>query len=547
MSGKHFIALILLVSSGRAFGQRAVAGADTILKGGSTIEVIQAYTPKVKQSPKPEWIPQLPPVDTAHPAVNLDVPQQTLYYTYNSLPLNPLALGKAPFVLPFPNYVKAGGGNLSTLFLDASIGGIYGPNYETAIHLHHLSQKGSIVNQSTSLSGIEAEGTLHGRKSDWHAALIGERNTYHYFGYDHELHNFSEDTIKQTYTTIRAIVDVKNGDSVASAFMYHPSINASVYSGKWNTRETTFGFDVPLSYALDSALDGQVALRGAVTNFTNNSQNENNNYIGVWPGLSLHGEHLGGHALLGLALGKDGNGYVLPDVIATYRAGGNRFGISGGWQSSLRRNTYEELTSENPYMMSMYPVRQTRNDEVFGQLEAKATDHFTFSGRVSWRSYLDLPVFLNDVGDGKLFYIQYQDVKAVSFRAAARYTVADRWSVGGMAEFFGYYNISSYYDARYVWHQPTTRIKGDFEITPVKKLTCGAALFILGGIHARDVNGNVVNPSAVMDASLNAEYQIIPRLSVFAQINNLFNNQYQRWYGYEVYGLNIYGGLRLKF
>jgi outer membrane receptor protein involved in Fe transport len=45
----------------------------------------------------------------------------------------------------------------------------------------------------------------------------------------------------------------------------------------------------------------------------------------------------------------------------------------------------------------------------------------------------------------------------------------------------------------------------------------------------------------------NAEYQIVPRLSVFVQLNNLLNNKYQRWQYYEAYGLNIYGGLRLKF
>ena len=92
MSVKHFFILILLTAALGARAQR-VSPSDTVLKG-STIEVIQSYKPEVKRAPKPEWVPQLPPADTTHPTLNLEVPQQTLYYTYSSQPLRPLALGK---------------------------------------------------------------------------------------------------------------------------------------------------------------------------------------------------------------------------------------------------------------------------------------------------------------------------------------------------------------------------------------------------------------------------------------------------------------------
>ncbi|MES2702649.1 MAG: hypothetical protein V4649_08425 [Bacteroidota bacterium] len=549
MSIKHlFIPILLFVALG-ARAQRPTPGSDTVLKG-STIEVIQAYTPKVKQSPKPEWIPQLPPVDTNRPAISFEVPQQTLYFPYNSLPLNPLELGRAPFVLPFPNYIKAGGGNMSTIFVDAGIGGIYGKNYESAIHLHHLSQKGNIVNQQSSLSGLEADGMLHKAKTDWHGALIAQRNQYKYYGYDHQLHNYNEDTVNQVYTTIRGIIDLKNRtDSNGSRFTYHPSVNGSYYGAKLNTSEVSFGFDAPFNYMVDSSLDLQIAVRGAYSNFNNDTQAISNSVTGAWPGLSLHGEHMAGHALVGLVLGMDGSGYILPDIAGEYKAGGNKFFISAGWQASLRRNTYEELTTENPYMRNIYTVLQTRRDEVYGQFRARGGDHFTYSGRISWWSFADLATFLNNNGDQKEFDVLYQDVKAISFKAAARYTVADRWSVGGSADFYSYYNISTRFagPSQYVWHEPAMRIKADFTITPVKKLTCNAYLSILGGIQARDVPGNVVDLPTIFDAGVSAEYQLIPRLSVFAQINNLFNNKYQRWYGYDVYGLNIYGGLRLKF
>ena len=59
-----YILLVLLVANG-AFAQQA----DTAIKSNTT-EIIQAYKPEVKQHPKPEFSPNLPPAETSHPAFN---------------------------------------------------------------------------------------------------------------------------------------------------------------------------------------------------------------------------------------------------------------------------------------------------------------------------------------------------------------------------------------------------------------------------------------------------------------------------------------------
>jgi outer membrane receptor protein involved in Fe transport len=84
-------------------------------------------------------------------------------------------------------------------------------------------------------------------------------------------------------------------------------------------------------------------------------------------------------------------------------------------------------------------------------------------------------------------------------------------------------------------------------VSPTAKLNFSAYAYVLGGINARDTGFNAVKLKTIADIGLNAEYTIVPRLSAFVQFNNLLNSKYQRWQGYEVYGFNIYGGLRLKF
>ncbi len=541
MSVKTFFILsVSLIVAYSARAQRATPGNDTVLKG-SSIEVIQAYKPQIKQAPKPEWIPQLPPSDTTHPPFNYDVPQQTLYYTYSSLPLRPLALGKEQARPPFPNYIKLGGGNLSTLFLDAGVGGISGKNYETDIHLHHISQQGKIVNQQSALSGIEAEGMFHNNQSDWHTAIIAERNQYNYYGGDQSAY-FLPDSIKQVYTTIRAVVDMKNKQDSNTVLNYHPAINASFYNARLNASEITIGLSAPVTYKIDSNLDFQGALTGAFTSYNVNSVATNNNFIELQPGINLHKDPLNGHALFGFALGKGSNIYFLPDILIAYNIGA-KFTVSGGWQALLRQNTYEQLTTENPYLSGSYTVMQSKTQEAFINLTGNSGDHLSFSGRISWWNLNSLPTFLNDIGDHRQFYVDYQDVKAISFKTAARYQVANTWSLGVTGDFYSFSGGAE----KYVWQQPATKIKGDFMVIPVHKLTVTAYLALLGGIYSKDFNHNVVKLNMIADIGGNAEYQIIPRLSAFAQVNNLFNDKYQRWYSYQVYGLNIYGGIRLKF
>ena len=53
--------------------------------------------------------------------------------------------------------------------------------------------------------------------------------------------------------------------------------------------------------------------------------------------------------------------------------------------------------------------------------------------------------------------------------------------------------------------------------------------------------------SGAADFSAGVEISINKKISAWADINNIFNNKYQRWNNYPVYGLNILGGVIVKF
>jgi outer membrane cobalamin receptor len=53
--------------------------------------------------------------------------------------------------------------------------------------------------------------------------------------------------------------------------------------------------------------------------------------------------------------------------------------------------------------------------------------------------------------------------------------------------------------------------------------------------------------SGAVDVNIGANYFINKKWNVYLDINNLLNNSYKRWYGYENFGTNIQFGLIRMF
>jgi hypothetical protein len=239
------------------------------------------------------------------------------------------------------------------------------------------------------------------------------------------------------------------------------------------------------------------------------------------------------------------NTYLLPDVQLNVRlAKASQLLFSAGWNGQLRQNTFEQLATDNPYLSIFKGLAQTHSDEVYAGLQTNIGTHITVGGRASWWQYGNMPLFINDTAtDNKEFLVVYDKVNAVSLQGSLRYTVGQTVSVGGSITY-------TTYDAdvnRHAWHLPSLRLQADLSVRPMQDLVITGYLTVLDGMYAVDKGNRSVKLPSAFDLGAGAEYQIIPRLSAFAQVNNIFNNQYERWYGYRAYGVNIFGGVRLKF
>ena len=56
-----------------------------------------------------------------------------------------------------------------------------------------------------------------------------------------------------------------------------------------------------------------------------------------------------------------------------------------------------------------------------------------------------------------------------------------------------------------------------------------------------------VTLKGITDLNIALDYRYNKNTSLFLNFNNLTNNRYQRYFNYQMYGLNMMGGLTLTF
>ncbi len=542
---KQLIAILILVvlACQSAYGQRRKKRPREVIQN-NTIEVVQSYRPEIQQSHKPELQPELPPADTALGVQDYEVPIQTLNFTYRSQPLKPLALlGKDPGAKAFENYLKLGGGNLSTFYLDAGIGSWKGSNFQTAFHAHHLSQKSSNPNLETMRTGLEADGSYITDKHTWKAGIDFSRNS-----------DFLNTTLvpvpgrepyRHSLTGVRLNISTENRVDNIWGLRYNPQINLSLFGGKPIDGAQQFYASLPFSKQIDSNLSVHIGISGRYTGTSMAGISEQAGIFAFHPGVSFRNSFLKGHAWLSPTIGKGGNTYLLPDLMASAQL--NPLAISAGWRANLEQNSFDRLYLINPYIAASNAIAVTgqfRKDEIFGEIGTHIGNYMHFSARTSWWQFRSMPLFVNNNIERTEFdVISDPLINAFSIQGDFRYQIANNFILGANAIWFNYYQ-STYTN---VWHEPGLQLKADFQYRPIEDLTITAYMLMLDQIYALDARNRSVKLDPIMDIGLGLDYQIIPRLSAFMNINNLLNNKYQRWAHIPAYGFNIYGGLRLKF
>ncbi len=113
--------------------------------------------------------------------------------------------------------------------------------------------------------------------------------------------------------------------------------------------------------------------------------------------------------------------------------------------------------------------------------------------------------------------------------------------------FKGVYNSWKTSDEEYAWHKPDWQLDLDVVYKINNDIKVSANAFVLGTRYAKGYEGTAVKLDPVFDLSLSGVYEYTSFVSFYLNLNNIFAQNYQTWYGYNSQQFNAMVGAIFSF
>lgn len=555
--------------------------------GTEVVNVVKPYTPTISDAFKVKETPVIEDEDNTK--------KEEIQYNIFSFPVASTftpSKGKAAGVdrqqreKLYNNYATLGVGNYGTINAELFVTENLNRNEYVGGMLRHLSSQGGIkgikLDDKYYNTGLDL--TYGNRQKDysWNADIGFQNQVYNWYGLPLEFQDIDNEVInaidpKQTYNTVyvggkiaaedsffrEASMQYKRfWDAYGSAenrFYVKPSLDIDVMSEKIKV-------DVVADYVGGNLADD--------TEFPVEYSNFN---LGIQPSLLYQNDDLSIQLGAGLfySMGKmnndtDNKFYVYPQVKASYKVVGDLMVAYAGAEGALNQNSYADFVSENPFISPMQAIAPTDQQyDIYVGLKGKLASAIAYNIRGSYKNEDNKAMFLNfnpmvlpgpganlnGFEYGNSFSVIYDQVQTISFFGELKADISKsvRFGVNGT---FSSYSLDNQAEA---WNMPQIKVGTSLDVDIDAKWYAGANVFYVGDRKdlvlpnntfvntGTEYDTEVVTLKSYFDINAHVGYKYNERLTGFLKLNNIANQDYERWVNYKVQGFQILLGASYKF
>lgn len=500
-------------------------------------------------------------------------------YMVNRYPLvlKPLELETTPISRPFrapqldlyPGFLRVGYGNFASPLLEARYMATEADQVNYSLHLGHQSfGKGPVQGEESSEAHTKFGGDVS-YFADLFEVFGGvdwKQDRYAFYGVDPvNFENPDFEIPNNVLSSVAIKAGIRDIEKVGP-FSYEAQLSFRNFNDSYSARENEIGVAATGKFRPNEDWKGQVGITYYSTNPEDLNYSKTRTYFGIRPELTYS---LGEFKLTaGLNLisendsiaDKSSDFRIFPNLKASYQFA-EEFGFFGEFSGDVQRNTYYSFVNQNPYLGPSEQLLNTiQNYKIAGGIEGQFQEVFHYRAGVDVSRYNNLSFFVNNydnnlfASDTSKFTLVYDDKSTVfNINGELGFKFSEIYTLGSRLDLYQY-DLSTQAEA---WHRPTWEIRVNNQLTPIDGLLVQANLNFMGGLKARgndlsDILGEpgpyeVVNLKTIADLQLKADYQITNRFSVFAEGNNILNGNNTRWLNYPVRGIQLIGGVSMKF
>lgn len=535
------------------------------------VTIVGNFTPKVADANKITKSPVLKDTSISLPPMSYGIISSPVSFSYPISDIQPAKPKPQPDPIFGRNYLRLGFGNYTTPYVEFFAGKTQSKTAAFDIHFKHLSSKGDISDyyeSGFSQNDLNINAKILSKK---YAISFGgdySRNSFQYYGFKPDqfitLHVPAADSLKQ----ITNLFTLKTRfESLKGAAKLHHAFGAEVnyMIDHYDASELLINLDGMLDAEV-SVLDGSISQTvGLGLNFKNlNNQWEiydsksrmlfelNPYYNAEFNEYSLH---IG--AKIFMADDSTSSIYFAPDIRASINAISGVLRLYAGLTGEIHTNSLKDLYGVNPYLFTTDHLLFSRNlFDFYGGVNASLSKFIDLN---SW-------IVVGTIENKAQYYHPYQtvpynrimllydDVKRIRLNAEVTYQQKDKFRmVAGLAWQTGTPDRLSE-----VWYFPSIEgwLNGQVNLFPnfiakasLKYFSQMKALYYYSQVenNITTISSELKKIDGYADLSLGAEYRLTPKFSLFLDINNVFGSNYEYWYNYPHYGINVIGGLTFAF
>jgi hypothetical protein len=533
------------------------------------VEVIKIFEAQLAESEKVAVAPELPLIDTTISKQTYDVQPKAIDVDYPAPRLKPITFKSDEEIADiYKAYFKLGAGLPKSLYGEGAFNTMVKLKEKSAVDIglnlfHHQADYSSskVENQRFGLTKAQGKATYYAPQGYAVSGNMGyTSNRVSYYGYNFDPFDQREgvdkETVKQTFGIFDLGAKIFNGVQTAGDLNYSAGFDFYAMGDEFASNETGFDLKLNATKWIRGKHSFDLGLRTDFTNFKNSGVSQTLNNFWLTPSFTFHGSSLKIKAGANLA-SSDDEYFAFPELEVVVNLTGNELAFYTGVTGGLNKNNLRSLSTYNPYINTQFPdgtLRNTQFYHVYAGLKGSfKVFEYMIQGGYKPTNDLALYYFRYPVPGEPIdlihdFETRYDDVNIITISASLKATMLKNLTITGMLS----QNIYDTNVQSKPWHLPA--LDANFMAvytTSDNKLRAKAQLNLQNGVPANVRFGSGIgrweelNP--LFDISLGAEYWFVKKFGAFLEVNNLLDNQRQRWAFYPIYGINVLGGITARF
>lgn len=530
------------------------------------VTIISSFDPSINQAYKLNYSPDELSFNMDKPQFKYESLNFDLSTQINIKPIIPVVINADKRTTSFNNSLRAGVGSLFSPYLDFRHSSGQRNSHRLDLTIYQLSTFKNIKNYSPSPE-LKAYTNVNYRKFlSYHIlgfALKYELRSNRFYGFepdDYQGLNISETSLKQSYNLAKASISLKSNYTSNKKLNHSAKISTYYLFDKHNSSETFGGVSMDLhkSFDLTEVLDyQQLGIEAEVKYYANKDSLKSTNNFLVTATPYFKSNYGKINFRIGLNFNflssKSSDFYFYPILDANFSLIDDYLTIYAGVDGKIDNNSILKLSTANPWIESLINTEWLRRFDVYGGIRGNFSQKVNYSAKVYWSKFKNMAFFVN-VQDGinpslpfNKFSAVYDGGSLISFDGEITYSASKKLNILASIKVYNY-SLDSLSEP---FHKPSSILKFGIKYMITSKISLWSDIYYYGERIAMNPNPNInlntIKLDPFIDLNIGVDYTLTENFSVFLNLTNILNNNYQRYLYYPVQSIQIMGGIAYRF